>query len=284
MCPLSYTISVNYFTFFYRFHGIYWPAFLLAAKLELPKCLLCHSHWTVDGEKMSKSKNNVVSPSDREQIYSTDGLRYFLLREGVAHSDGNYSDTKVIRILNSELADTLGNLLSRCCSNSLNPNQVFPKIDSEAFQTIASMDVTKKLIESVIGLPDTCQQHYSDFNFYKVVDATIATLHIANLFFETLKPWELRKNVNSLNELNVVLHITMESLRICSIILQPIIPNLTEHILNKLNIHKDERFWSFTKYHSWNNNNFETVNLSSNKPMIFKRIILEEEKKKKQKS
>lgn len=61
----------------------------MAAGLELPKTLLCHSHWTVDGEKMSKSKNNVVCPFNRSEIYTSDGLRYFLLREGVAHSDGS---------------------------------------------------------------------------------------------------------------------------------------------------------------------------------------------------
>lgn len=61
----------------------------MAAKLEPPKTLLCHSHWTVDGEKMSKSKNNVICPLNRSEIYTTDGFRYFLLREGVAHSDGS---------------------------------------------------------------------------------------------------------------------------------------------------------------------------------------------------
>jgi methionyl-tRNA synthetase len=72
-----------------KFHAIYWPAFLMAADLEPPTSILCHSHWTVDGEKMSKSKNNVVSPVQRSEIYTADGLRYFLLREGVAHSDGS---------------------------------------------------------------------------------------------------------------------------------------------------------------------------------------------------
>lgn len=79
---------------FCRFHGIYWPAFLLAVGLELPKTIFCHSHWTVDDKKMSKSKGNVVCPFDRAKIYTTDGLRYFLLREGVAHNDGSEKSTK----------------------------------------------------------------------------------------------------------------------------------------------------------------------------------------------
>lgn len=72
-----------------KFHGIYWPAFLLAAGLEPPKQLLVHSHWTVDGQKMSKSKFNVVDPMERSKVYTSEGMRYFLLREGVAHSDGS---------------------------------------------------------------------------------------------------------------------------------------------------------------------------------------------------
>lgn len=72
-----------------KFHGIYWPAFLIAAGLEPPKQLLVHSHWTVDGQKMSKSKQNVINPMQRAEIYTMEGIRYFLLREGVAHSDGS---------------------------------------------------------------------------------------------------------------------------------------------------------------------------------------------------
>lgn len=74
---------------FFRFHGVYWPAFLIAAGLEPPRSLLCHSHWTVDGEKMSKSKGNIVDPLECIAKYTDSGLRYFLLREGVAHSDGS---------------------------------------------------------------------------------------------------------------------------------------------------------------------------------------------------
>lgn len=72
-----------------KFHGIYWPAFLIAAGLEPPHQLLVHSHWTVDGQKMSKSKQNVVDPMQRAEVYTMEGIRYFLLREGVAHSDGS---------------------------------------------------------------------------------------------------------------------------------------------------------------------------------------------------
>lgn len=74
-----------------KFHGIYWPGFLIAAGMEPPRQLLCHSHWTVDGQKMSKSKGNVVDPMERAGLFTTEGMRYFLLREAVLHSDGSES-------------------------------------------------------------------------------------------------------------------------------------------------------------------------------------------------
>jgi methionyl-tRNA synthetase len=149
----------GFVTFSYRFHGIYWPAFLLAAGLEPPTQILCHSHWTVDSKKMSKSVGNVVDPFLLSQTYGTDGLRYFLLREGTPHSDASkfgpfkghyhcsngyvmvpgfeiysnpnlfadFTEEKMRRLLNAELADTLGNLLSRCSGKAVNGSQIWPK-------------------------------------------------------------------------------------------------------------------------------------------------------------
>lgn len=81
-----------------KFHGIYWPAFLIAAGIEPPHQLLVHSHWTVDNQKMSKSKGNVIDPMERASIYTMEGIRYFLLREGVQHSDGSESCQKFLSI------------------------------------------------------------------------------------------------------------------------------------------------------------------------------------------
>jgi hypothetical protein len=116
----------------FRFHGIYWPAFLIAAGFDPPKQIFCHSHWTVEGKKMSKSLGNVVDPFELKEVYETDGLRYFLLREGTPHSDANFTREKMHRMLNAELADTLGNLLSRCGGKAVNPGQKWPEWE-EAF-------------------------------------------------------------------------------------------------------------------------------------------------------
>ncbi|KAF7280894.1 hypothetical protein GWI33_005406 [Rhynchophorus ferrugineus] len=255
-----------------KFHGIYWPAFLIAAGLEPPRTILCHSHWTVDGEKMSKSKGNVVDPMERSQLYTSDGLRYFLLREGVNHSDGNYSDTKIVRILNSELADTLGNLLNRCCGKALNPEQKYPKMDVDAFKKVSTLDVTQALINNLQALPGICENHYKVYNYYKAVDAIITTLHSANLFFETLKPWELKKRPESTEQLSVVLHLAMESLRLSGILLQPVIPSISSNLLNKLSIPVDERYFENTRLLYWTDSNFNGRPLGDDKTVLFRRI------------
>ncbi|XP_049282237.1 methionine--tRNA ligase, mitochondrial [Anopheles funestus] len=229
-----------------KFHGIYWPAFLMAANLEPPHQLLVHSHWTVDNQKMSKSKQNVVDPNERAELYSHEGLRYFLLREGVAHSDGNYSDTKILRVLNSELADTLGNLLSRCCGKALNAASTFPAIDLEAFEALKEVDATKRMLEALEEMPDKTLGHYRNFNFYLVVDTVVHLLHTVNNFFETTAPWKLKKSDNPADraKLNTILSITMEVLRQAGIVMQPIVPRLSMQLLDKLQISYSARTWN----------------------------------------
>ncbi|XP_055378940.1 methionine--tRNA ligase, mitochondrial [Condylostylus longicornis] len=238
-----------------KFHGIYWPAFLIAAGLDPPNQLFVHSHWTVDGQKMSKSKFNVVDPVERSQYYTMEGIRYFLLREGVAHSDGNYSDTKLHRILNSELADTLGNLLSRACAKSLNPKQIYPKIDEKAFKDLIRLNFTRNLVESVVFLPQKCFSNYESYNFYLVIDEIISALHVANNFFENCKPWELKKDFSHYNalKLETIIALTMDVLRISGILLQPIIPDMSEKLLNKLSVPFNSRSWKDTLHLSQNN-------------------------------
>ncbi|KAJ6634198.1 Methionine--tRNA ligase, mitochondrial [Pseudolycoriella hygida] len=267
-----------------KFHGIYWPAFLIAADIEPPQQLLVHSHWTVNDEKMSKSKMNVVDPNERSSIYTKDGMRYFLLREGVAHSDGNYSDIKVTRILNSELADTMGNLLSRACTKSVNTSQTFPTLDKCEYEKLLQVNVTQKLVNLVEALPEKCFNHYKSYNFYLVVDQVIEVLHSANKFFETTKPWELKKR-NEIRQLEAVLAITMETLRICGIILQPIIPVICKALLDKLNVNENQRNWIDLSFVLWNQNeNNVEIGLRDGEPVLFRRIQLDGNEKTNNKS
>lgn len=255
-----------------KFHGIYWPAFLMAVKWHPPRRLVCHSHWTVDGSKMSKSLGNVVCP--RSTPVGNEALRYLLLREATMTSDANYSETKLINVANSELADTLGNLASRCCGTALNPRQEHPALHAAELAAISNEEHAAMLMKYVEELPELCHVHYRNYQFYKVVDAVVKVLHLANLFFETQKPWELRKKSEQQKELDVILHITMETLRICAIILQPIIPLMSCKLLDKLQISRDCRTWQHCETPSWRIKGaiYETKKIQSGKFVLFQRI------------
>lgn len=109
----------------------------------------------------------------------------------------------------------------------------------------------------------------------------MSTLHAANLFFQTLKPWELRKRPERHQDLNAILHITMETLRTTAVILNPIIPNLSDSLLNKLNVPINRRSWESIQCRSWTDHAFRAQSLSNEKLVFFKRIILEDETRKK---
>ncbi|TMW46099.1 hypothetical protein DOY81_008821, partial [Sarcophaga bullata] len=103
-----------------------------------------------------------------------------------------YSNVKAMRILNAELADTLGNLLSRVCAKSLNPRQIYPRVHTAQLRDILTTDSGRHLWESLEQLSDKCTQHYEERNFYMAVDCVMSALHAANSFFETSRPWELK--------------------------------------------------------------------------------------------
>lgn len=239
------------------------------------------------------------------------GLREIKLFSVESISD--YSEVKAVRILNSELADTLGNLLSRCCGKVLNPGQVFPEMNPEAFRAILNEDSTKKLIHALAALPgsillflcmigresrgychgvghvvmlscfsDLIKAHYDEFNVYKSIDCIIGVLHSANVFFETMKPWELKKTELTKDKLNAVLHLTMEALRICGIALQPVVPEISRALLDKLTIGRDEREWRNIHPFSWEDGKRGCKKISNENAVLFARIVERKEEKTKE--
>lgn len=181
-----------------------------------------------------------------------------------------------MRILNSELADTFGNLLSRACAKTLNPRQIFPQVHNEQLKELIKMDSCKLLFEKLTEVPSVTLECYNNYSFHHAVDAVIGTLHLANNFFESSKPWELKNgDEDAVRKLETIISITMESLRICGTILQPIIPDFTGKLLQRLNIPQDQRVWKDTKIYL-RKISHDLVDLESN--ILFRRIILESEK------
>jgi len=223
-----------------KFHAIYWPAILLSLDLPLPPRLLVHSHWTVDGVKMSKSLGNVVSPGELADRVTEEGLRYFLLREGVPHTDGNFSEESLKHILNLELADTLGNLLSRATSKRLNPSQEVPACSSST-----STPSSIALLDQLETLSDRVGESYADFQFYDGLVAVMDTLRATNSLVQEEQPWVLGKTDPERRDW--VLAIVLESLRVCGILLQPCIPSISSKLLDRLNVPMAERDWEASK-------------------------------------
>jgi len=254
-----------------KFHAIYWPAFLSALNLPLPERLLVHSHWMVDDVKMSKSIGNVLDPHQLIDKYTVDGTRYMLLREGVPHADGNFNNHHMLQLINHELADTLGNLLNRSSSKGVNPKQIVPEWRPE-FKEYET-DISRSLIQHLESLADSVSPAYEAFNFYQGIVMIMDVLRLTNSFVQDEKPWELKKT--DLQKLDFVLALSLESLRICGILLSPIVPGISNNLLNKLQVPVSSRSMKNCSEFAWSTQPTEKLslkNLHEDKIVLFKKI------------
>ena len=233
-----------------KFHAVYWPAFLLGAGLPPPKTIRVHSHWTVGGKKMSKSVGNVVDPVEKSGRFTADGLRYFLLRQGVPDSDCDYNDGKVLKVLNAELADSLGGLLNRCTAPTLNPAQRYPPFWPELFAAAGAAGARAteddhRLLEAVRALPSAVGRHYESLHAYKALEAVGGCVRLTNGFVQRHAPWKLdRGDEGERRWLDTVLHVAFECLRTYGTLLQPAVPETADRLLRRLGVGPGERSWA----------------------------------------
>ncbi|CAN9515182.1 unnamed protein product [Ophioblennius macclurei] len=231
-----------------KFHAIYWPAFLLGAGLQLPRRIHVHSHWTVGGKKMSKSLGNVVDPLERSKIFSTDGMRYFLLRQGVPDSDCDYTDHKATKLLNAELADSLGGLLNRCTAPALNPSQVYSPFCPRSFPRDAGGRAAAedyRMLDAVRNLPALVGKNYESLQVYKALEAVGACVRQTNGFVQRHAPWKLdRGDSQDGRWLDTIIHVSLECLRVYGTLLQPVVPEISDKLLSRLGVRPGERSWA----------------------------------------
>lgn len=262
-----------------KFHAIYWPAFLLGAGLPLPQVVHVHSHWTVEGKKMSKSLGNVVDPLERSQMFTTDGMRYFLLRQGVPNSDCDYTDDKVIKVLNAELTDSLGGLLNRCTAPALNPAQIYPSFCPQSFpkeQGGRAVVEDYHMLDAVRGLPAVVEMHYESLNVYKALEAISACVRQTNGFVQRHTPWKLdTRDSEDQRWLDTIIHVSLECLRIYGTLLQPVVPEISDRLLSRLGVQPSERSWealNFLPRHGGMDCPFEGRALGSDCRVLFSRL------------
>ena len=218
-----------------RFHAIYWPAFLIAADLPVPKSILAHSHWTIDHQKMSKSLRNVVDPVKEIERFSVDGIRYFLLRTGVPQNDGNYDSDHVKQLVNSDLVNTLGNLLNRCTGTALNPDQKFPPFHKALFEE-RMLPEFKNILDNLHHLPHEVDTHFQNYQIYKALECIMKQLWDANGLFQAHAPWKLKGIEEEKEWLDCLIHVALANLHVIGKLLEPVVPNLAGKIQRRLGV------------------------------------------------
>ncbi|MGD0364350.1 MAG: methionine--tRNA ligase [Bryobacteraceae bacterium] len=206
-----------------RFHGVFWPAFLMAADLPLPKKIFAHGWLLFEESKMSKSRGNIVRSEPIQQVMGADALRYFLLREVVFGQDGSFSYDALIGRYNSELANGLGNLVSRTLTmigqyrGGAIPAGTVDAIEDAARSTIADVAAA-----------------FDAFEFTRGLEAVWLLLSRLDKFIVERAPWKLAKMPEAQGDLDATLYTAAEALRIATVLLAPVLPQSTPKIWAQL--------------------------------------------------
>ena len=242
-----------------RFHAVYWPAFLLAAKLPLPKKIYGHG-WILSGdEKMSKSKGNILDPIEIIDQYGLDPLRYYLIKEVSFGNDGNISQERLEDCINSDLANNFGNLCQRVtafainnCDGNIPGNIEFKDDDLKILNKFNdNLEVIRKKVDEL------------DLNYY--INFIISILFETNKYFNDQEPWKKKDNIK---RLNTIVYTTLEIVRKISFMLYPIIPQSSLKALKIFSIEENQ-----IDYSSINNNNYLNTGSKINKiDILFKKI------------
>ena len=210
-----------------KFHAVYWPAFLMSIGYELPKKIAAHGWWTRDGEKMSKSKGNVIDPKEVADAYGIENFRYFLLREVPFGADGDFSEKALIDRINNDLGNDLGNLLNRIIG------MAYKYFDGK----VTSRDVEKyfssELNEAREIIKNLEETYLWKMQIHKFLEELWKVLSIGNKAIDTYKPWELMKNGET-QKAAALIGLIANLLALTSINLHAVMPKTTQKIASSL--------------------------------------------------
>lgn len=222
-----------------RFHAIYWPAFLMSMDMPLPKKVYGHGWLLLDGGKMSKSKGNVVDPYLLAERYGVDALRFFLLRSFPFGSDGNFSNELLIQTINTDLANDLGNLVSRTTAMA---GKYFGGILPVEQAAVPEHD--SELEAMAAGLRDRYEAQMERFQFQNALAEIFQVISRANKYIDENAPWVLAKDLAQNGpRLARVLYNLLEATRICGILLTPFMPQSMKKLFTQIGAGQDLQTW-----------------------------------------
>lgn len=249
-----------------RFHAIYWPAFLISAQIAVPDTIWAHGFINVQGQKMSKSIGNVLSPDGLVVTYGLDQIRYFLMREIPHGQDGNFGHEQAVNRINADLANGLGNLAQRTLSMIYkNCEQAIPTPGGFTAEDRALLGA---LYENI--LPEV-REFMKDFKIHRALEAIWRVIAEANAYVDEQAPWALKKTDPV--RMKTVLYVLSEAVRCLAILVQPVVPGSASALLGQLKQGPGARDFSTLKKDS-----AITPGTAIDKPEgVFPRIALEEE-------
>ena len=254
-----------------RFHSIIWPCILMALDLPLPKMVYGHGWLIVDGDKMSKSKGNVVDPVQLIDEFGADAIRYFLLREINLGQDGNFSRDALITRINADLANDLGNLLHR----TLNMIGKFQDGVVEAAQGESEID--RAFLADAESAIAAYEREMEEMKLQSAIKTTWAFISRANKYIDETMPWALAKDAAKKQELTNTLYNLAESLRRISVLIEPFMPETAAKIWHQLGMEGDFSRVRFADVRTWGG--FLAGTHVGSPEQLFPRIEVEAEEK-----
>ena len=248
-------------------HAIFWPCMLKAAGIEPYQHLNVHGYWNVDAGKMSKSLGNIVRPMDLATRYGLDAFRYFLLRDMVFGLDSDFSEESLVRRLNSDLANDLGNLVSRSTTMVVKYFDGIVPVPG----TVAEED--RSLREAALHVSEEYTALMKEFTFHKALMAVWELIGKANKYIDTMKPWAMAESDKE--RLGTVLDTIVEVIKIVSVLIWPFMPQTAEKIQHQLGLEAVGKDLHLQSLQGWGTT--KRVSPVTKAPPLFPRVTVERE-------
>ncbi|MBD3187782.1 methionine--tRNA ligase [Candidatus Bathyarchaeota archaeon] len=210
------------------FHMVIWPTMLMSAGLPLPRKVFAHGFWNVDGVKMSKTLGNVVDPVEMVNLYGLESFRYYLFKKAQFGQDNDFSERELVDVLNTELADDLGNLVNRIIV-------LVQKYFKGEIHVPEERTTEEEQVETRFNIVESIIDQYKQFKFSKVLKQCWKLLRWMNKYISETEPWVIHKQ-GDMERLKNVLYILLEGIRIIAIFFKPVLPGTSKKILTALNL------------------------------------------------